>query len=666
MKKKLILLSLIISGSIYGEQGFFDDEKTVKLEETVISTTGFEDKAKNNLSSVTVITSEDIKKKNVKTVKEALQSQAGITINNGSPDLRGRGTERGRYNTKILVDGISINEMDQYNEVQIEMIPIDQIERIEVISGGSSVVYGDGASGGVINIITKSSLDKVGTTTQVGTETASHNSTRNFFNVTGGNEKVTAKLSYSDYSTDGYRENMDKEEKTISASLRYDFDKDHNITIKHTNYWNKYNGTYPLNDKEVAQDRKQGALLREFDIERKDFSFFYNNSLNDNLRFKLSFLDRETNNYTYGLGFHTRPSKRGEAHLPGGIDFDAKKTAISPKLLYQYGKANQLVFGYDYESDNSIQDAREDARNQIKTDFNKDSHSVFALNKYKLDKYEFTQGVRFEESDYDLKDTGMKKFDLSTDRDNIGYEIGLNYLYSETGNIYFRYEKGYVSPSIYQLIEVTRDGDFIANDKVESEIVDSFEIGFKDYIAGSYISANLFYSRTKDEIALNEERNQDMTVVYSYYDNLDKTERKGLEITAEQDYEKFKFSQNLSYIKATIESGKNAGKTIPGVSDIKATFGISYQMNENFDINGNITYQSDYYIDEANEKGKYNKKALIDLAANYIINPGIRIYGGVNNLFGEEYFDSIYNSSRGVSYMPASERYFYLGATYKF
>lgn len=662
MKKRLFLLSLVISALTYGQQDFFEEEKGVKLEETVISTTGFEDKARNNLSNVIIITEEDIKKKNLKSVKEVLQYEASVTIVNGAPDLRGRGTERGRYNTKILIDGISINEMDPFNVVQIEMIPIEEIERIEVISGGGSVVYGDGASGGVINIITKKKSDKVGTTTSFGTETASYNTTRNFLNVTGGNEKLTAKLSYNDYETDGYRENMDKEEKSISASLRYDFSKDHNLTIKHTNYKTKYNGTTPLLKAQVDEDRKQGTIIREFDIDRSDISLIYNNMITDKLNFKLSFLDSETDKYLFGRGIHT-----GRRGAKAGMDFDADKRVISPKILYRYGKDNQFVVGYDYEKDASIQNARKEAAVQIKTDYEKETNSIFALNRINYGKFEFTQGIRLEKADYNLKDTGIRNFDISTDKDNKAYEIGINYLYSDTGNIYLRYEKGYVSPTIDQLIEVKRDGSNVANDRVESEVADSFEIGFKDYIAGSYISATAFYSKTTDELAVAQDVDRaTRTLLYRYFYNLDKTERKGIELAAEQYFNKFKFNQSITYIDATIESGTNAGNKIPGVSDIKASFGIRYQFSDSFDMGANIVYQSAHHIDEANKLEKYNKKTLVDLTANYRFNSGFKIYGGVNNIFGQKYYEAIYDWGSDPFFEPAEERYFYLGASYKF
>lgn len=95
MKKKYFILALIISAIAYGDD--FYNQNSVKLEDTVISTTGFEEIRKNVTSSVTVITSQEIKEKNYKSVTDALSSLAIVNIykdsvNSAVIDLRGQGS----------------------------------------------------------------------------------------------------------------------------------------------------------------------------------------------------------------------------------------------------------------------------------------------------------------------------------------------------------------------------------------------------------------------------------------------------------------------------------------------------------------------------------------------------------------------------------------------
>ncbi len=109
---------------------------------------------------VTVITSEDIKESSAKNIIELLTKEAGVNVRTtfgndkqAVVDLRGMG-DTAASNVIVMVDGLELNAPDQSGP-SISSVPIEQIERIEIVRGAGSVVYGSGAVGGVINIITK-------------------------------------------------------------------------------------------------------------------------------------------------------------------------------------------------------------------------------------------------------------------------------------------------------------------------------------------------------------------------------------------------------------------------------------------------------------------------------------------------------------------------------
>ena len=111
-------------------------------------------------ASVTVITAEDIQKSPARTLPELLSEEVGINTTSlfshgsrASIGLRGFG-ETSTQNTLILLDGRRLNSID-LSAVNYAAIPFENIERIEIIRGIGGVLYGDGATGGVINIITK-------------------------------------------------------------------------------------------------------------------------------------------------------------------------------------------------------------------------------------------------------------------------------------------------------------------------------------------------------------------------------------------------------------------------------------------------------------------------------------------------------------------------------
>src|SRR4030043_2436458 len=135
-------------------------EKEVTLEPVVVTATRDAQEIRKVPANVTVITREEIERSNAKATVDLLRYEVGLVVRdftgNGKTatvDIRGLG-ETGPLNTLVLVDGRRVNEID-LSGVDWTQIPLDQIDRIEIIRGPGSVLYGDNAVGGVINIITK-------------------------------------------------------------------------------------------------------------------------------------------------------------------------------------------------------------------------------------------------------------------------------------------------------------------------------------------------------------------------------------------------------------------------------------------------------------------------------------------------------------------------------
>ena len=125
----------------------------------VITATRFADSKRDLPVGVTVIYADDLQKSATSNLAEILAQFGLVHIrdNTGSPnqqvDLRGFGIT-GDQNTLVLVDGIRLSE-NELSSAQLSTIPLDSIERIEIVRGGGAVLYGSGASGGTINIITR-------------------------------------------------------------------------------------------------------------------------------------------------------------------------------------------------------------------------------------------------------------------------------------------------------------------------------------------------------------------------------------------------------------------------------------------------------------------------------------------------------------------------------
>lgn len=269
-------MAIIASSIAYADE--FYGTTSVNLEDTVVSTTGFAEDRKNVTASVVVVTSEEIKEKNYKTVSEVLKATSNINITynvfGGVVDLRGQG-DRAKAKVQILVDGVNINPIDVGHGVTpLNSIDIENVERIEVVSGGGAVVYGSGTAGGVINIITKRNLGASKITGNVGVDIASYNTNSYNLSLAG---KVTDKLelgaTYNGAQGDGYRKYSDMEKSYLALDSKYKVSDKQNLSIKLGKYEDAYHSPAYLTKAQLDSDRTgaseaSSSLVSAYDTTR--------------------------------------------------------------------------------------------------------------------------------------------------------------------------------------------------------------------------------------------------------------------------------------------------------------------------------------------------------------------------------------------------------------
>ena len=193
----------------------------------VVSATRFADSSLSKPLSVTVITAEDIRASATALLPELLAQQAGIHMQdvNGNGgisatvDIRGFGSTAGQ-NTLILLDGRRLTDMDQAN-VNWSSIPMSSIERIEILRGSGAVQFGDGASGGVINIITKAPNNRDQTVVNVRSGTYNTREAQAF--LARSVDGFGLSMNGSHYESDGYRANNHARQTNAGMKLQFDY-----------------------------------------------------------------------------------------------------------------------------------------------------------------------------------------------------------------------------------------------------------------------------------------------------------------------------------------------------------------------------------------------------------------------------------------------------------
>lgn len=184
MKKQFLIVGVLACSFV--STNLFSQEKNEKIEtlnEVVVTATKFATNKKNIGKVVYQITQKTIQNSQGKTIVDLLNDVPGVEIN-GNFSTKGQNLGyyiRGGRNRQvaILLDGVNVNDPSSFNgDFDLRQIDINQVEKIEVLKGASSTLYGTGAATGVINIILKkASKDKfrVTLTTSLGSNTSSEN-----------------------------------------------------------------------------------------------------------------------------------------------------------------------------------------------------------------------------------------------------------------------------------------------------------------------------------------------------------------------------------------------------------------------------------------------------------------------------------------------------------
>ena len=691
MKKYLLLMSLIAISTTYAEN-------SIRLDETVISTTGFETKVKDEVKNINVITKQDIQKKNYSSVEDVLKDSPFVqTVNTDYGvifDLRGQGN-RASNRVKILVDGIPVNMMNMLYGTEcafpVNNIPVDQIEKIEIVPGGGGVLYGNGASGGFINIVT---TNKTGNYAVVESNYGSYDNRK--LDTTVGvqlTDKLSANLSYSGRNSNGYRDKEKNQSDNLTGRFNYQLADNQKLTLKLEKYSENYRKYGSITKKELEEDRKQ--------INPDNFRDGHLNKENYLIGHAIDLGNLEISTNAFIENSHDKQLQKVSGMMTPSITTfwtKEKKTGANIKGKYAYSKGD-LILGYDFlrEEANSYGNGDMGGNSY---DISKDTNSLYALNKYNLtDKLQFNLGVRGEFSKYDLDSINKSSEVLSEDisLENFAYEASLNYLYSDTGNTYIKYERSFTTPAATEyfnkyerkIINPNPNGKkyetYYTINNLKEEKTDNFEIGVKDVIGNAYFAATTFYSQTADEIIKDSEISMNGTGPLWEYKNLDQTRRYGVELYSEQYFDKLTLNQSIAYIDAEISKGERKGEDVPFVSKWRGTLGSEYNFTEKLSTNLIANYYSKSFngwtipAKGGTPRNKEYKKGYltVDWSIRYAFDNGLTLTGGVNNIFNEKYYLSQDDGDGKMvmkpyphrvitgAYIPAPERNYYIGFRYE-
>lgn len=676
MYKKIGILALIISSSLFAEETTKEKDYGVRLNESTITTERYEETPViETAKNITVITDEEIEKKGYRNVEDALKMVPGLFLTDGSFSMRGQVPKLADKSLVVLVDGVPQNGMDN-RQYDLDFIPIEQVEKIEVVPAGGAIMYGGNATAGVINIITKDNENKK-YWGNVGVEGGSYDYRKYKLNY-GMNitDRLDAEVNYSTSDKNGYREGEKKDLDFIQVGTNYKL-ADGKLGFKYSH------------NKKVANDRITGLTKEEYDKNRRQnkdagrlgtdeqdkYILTFDKRLTDNLEFS-SVVEYRERDYKYNYnGKNDNPKYRKRTK-------DTESFYTNAQLKYNYLNNSHLILGGDYSKAKVEENTWATPRKGEKKVYYKSHSDIdfeaiggYILNKYSYNNFIFTQGIRVEKNEFDedlltykskdkinLEETGRTK-DSPT---NTNYELAANYLFDEDTSIFFSYNRVKRSPSLTEFSSWWEE----KSPKKEAQTVDTFELGTKTLIENIYLAGSVFYIAGDKEIMYDPDPENGAMGGNSFYNLNGKTERIGLELASEQYFDKLTLRENFTYMHNEITDGPYKGNEIPGVSKIMYGLGATYEITPQLIFNLETLYHGKAYAsnDFYNKKSKVDSYIVTNISTRYNFNNGLSIFGGINNLFNEQYCDYVNYDSKNdaIKYAASPERNYYIGMEYKF
>lgn len=661
-----ITVGLILTmsmGSAMAEDSSGQDENTFILEEMVVTATRREEALNSVPANVSVVTGQDIFNSTATNVAELLRQEAGVHVNditgnrrNYTVDLRGFGEAAG-LNTLVLVDGRRTNQAD-LSGVDWTQIPLDRVQRIEIIRGSrASVLYGDNAAGGVINIITKKGKkSEVGGEVQVG----SFDSYKVNAFAGGSRDAFSYAITGSYFDTDGFRDNSENQVKDFGADLGYAI---HDRLV--LNLSGGYHedtaglpGAIKESDFEGGSSRTDSVTPDDY----ADYEDYYvkvgpvvNFMTSSRIKMDLSYRERNAASFsTFSGGYFTG-------------DTEIKTLIVNPQVIIEepvFALNNSLNIGMDYTK------AKEDITNTSEYfgylstgefDLEKENYGYFIHDDLKVtSQISVSFGYRYDAADYTFEKKNDVVIPNSTDFDKSLFTAGINYGLNPNSNIYISYAKSYRYPVLDEIFNFfTNSIDLSLTPQTSSD----YEAGFRLALnSGISIGINLFYTETEDEIYYNP---------YLYMNtNMDgETIRKGVELTFEQQVGWGKYGVDYSYTEADIDGGDYANSEIPNVPAHQAGFNllVDYWKPFSVAINGKYVGERVFISDWTNGFDNQKDYFVLNAKAKYEWK-NATAFLNINNLFNAEYEE--YGVLGGYpierAYYPSPETNFMVGLSLKY
>lgn len=575
----------------------------------IVTATRTAQTADTALASVTVISRKDIEQQQARSVQDLLRGVAGISIsNNGgmgkSSFVFMRGTESDHV--LVLVDNIKVGSATS-GTTAFENIPIDQIERVEIVRGPRSSLYGSEAIGGVIHIITRKGtgsgfrqhLNFGGGSfgTFEGATGMSYNGTQGWLNLTAsgigtqgfnacnGTSSAGCFVDPSDpalFDRDGYR--------NVAGSMRGGYRFQNGLEIE-TNFMQSagkthYDGSFV--NKTVLMQQVVGGTIRYAPTAFWNFNLIAGSS-------------REDSDNLLGTAFQSR--------------FNTTRDNVSVLNTFTVAKDQQLTLGMDYQ------------RDHIKSNYafevmSRTNWGVFAQHQANIAAHNLQFSIRHDDNQqFGSRVTG---------------NAGWSYPLSDKFLLIANFGSAFKAPTFNELYFPG-----FSNPNLKPEDSLSYEFGTRGHASWGNWSINAYETRIDNLITYDAR-------IFAP-NNIDQARIRGIEGILSTQIMAWQINTNLTLMEPVDRgSGSDRGNILPRRAEQSFRLDLNREFGK-YAVGGMLLVEGQRYDDLANTR-KLDAYAKLDLRAEYQFAPKWRLQGRIDNVSDEHYETAAFYNQAGRSF----------------
>ncbi|WP_026868819.1 TonB-dependent receptor plug domain-containing protein [Inquilinus limosus] len=576
-------------------------------------------------SAVTVITRQELEDRQIRQVSDVLRTVPGVAVNRTGPlgqsaQIRIRGSESNQ--TLVLIDGVEVNDPSSESEFDFAHLMADDIERIEVLRGPQSALYGSDAIGGVVNIVTRRGEGPVGGTASL--EGGGYGTVRGHASVSGGDDDLDVLLGAAGLLTDG----------TSAARRGSEADGTRNGTV-----YTKI-GLHPseLVDIDVIGRYTRfrtdldgfagglGAIDSRDDVDGSTFL--------GRIQGRLKLLDGRWE-HVVGLSYvdDSRDYRDGDDIVTSSyrgkttrIDYQTNLSLDTEALL---PAEHRLTFAVDHEEQQADSDSGF-------ADFSRRIGSTGLVGQYQLGLFD------------SLFLTGSMRHDLNDlFRDTTTWRLTAAYRIDATGTkLRASYGTGVKNPTLFELYGFTNT--YRGNPNLKPERAEGWDAGFDQEVWGDRVvlDATYFEQRISDLIVGSGQGSANLPGTAT---------ARGVELGVSViPIDDLTVRAAYTYTDAQDATGAELVRRPRNIASLDINYRFldgAATVNLGIDYNGP---QKDLAFDEAynSSPATLDGYTLVNLAASYQVSDRVQVYGRIDNLLDEAYEEVwTYGSLRRAGYL---------------